>query len=510
MPSYLSITVRFLQPYSHSRGDGGEPEWPPSPLRIYQALVNAAAAKWNERMRLKYAVPALDWLAKQGEPTIVAAIGIASGVKYRLYVPDNVGDKVAKSWRGGNVTASIADYRTEKDVRPVHLDGEAVHYLYPVSDKSGFLEHRETLFTAARSITHLGWGIDMVVGNATELTEEDAVKLRNEEGEEWRPESGGGGISLRVPKIGTLDDIMRKHDAFLARLTDSGFNPVPPLSVFSTVGYRRSTDPPARPFAAFQLLKPDASSMRTFNPVRDTRRIVGMMRDAVRRAVSAAGWPSEKVAAFVLGHGEPEGAQHQPVQAGRFAYLPIPSIEGRGQGRGRVVGAARRIVITSYAEGCESEIAWARRALSGSELIDEDTKRPEAILSLIPDSDRVLRDYVSWQPAATWVTVTPMVLPGFDDKHASKAEELIRKAIRQAGLSDTLAHYAEVEWRKVGFWPGADMAMRYEVPEYLRNYPRYHVRITWRNQQGTPIAIRGPMCLGGGRFVGLGLFAALG
>jgi CRISPR-associated protein Csb2 len=504
MPSYLSITVRFLQPYSHSRGHGGDPEWPPSPLRMYQALVNAAAARWNEQTRLEYAAPALRWLAAQGEPTIVAPSGAASNVKYRLYVPDNSGDLAAGAWSRGDTTRIVR--RTEKDVRPVRLNGEAVHYLYPIADKVAFADYRETLFAAARSITHLGGGIDMVVGNATELTEEDAAKLA---GDHWRPVDGAGGTSLRVPTAGTLDELTRKHEAFLSRLSDGGFNPVPPLSVFATVAYRRAIDPAPRPFAAFQLLKEDASSMRAFNPVRDTRRLVGMMRDAVRRAARTAGWSDEKVGTFVMGHGERNGEAHLPVQSGRFAYLLIPSIEGRGQGKSRVVGAARRIVLTSFAEGCDSEIAWARRALSGSELIEEDSEQPRAILSLIPDSDRVLQAYASKRPATTWSTVTPMILPGYDDKHSGKADELIRKAIRQAGFSDTLAEYAAIEWRKVGFWPGADLAIRYGVPEYLRNYPRYHVRIGWRNSQGVPIAIRGPICLGGGRFIGLGLFAAV-
>jgi hypothetical protein len=54
---------------------------------------------------------------------IVAAPGIRSDVKYRLYVPDNVADKMARSWSRGQ-EASIADYRTEKDVRPVRLMGK--------------------------------------------------------------------------------------------------------------------------------------------------------------------------------------------------------------------------------------------------------------------------------------------------------------------------------------------------------------------------------------------------
>ena len=81
---------------------------------------------------------------------------------------------------------------------------------------------------------------------------------------------------------------------------------MPPLSAFQVVRYGRSTDPPRRPFAAFSLLKPDASGFRPFDPVQHTITVAAMMRhaasdDAVARAL---GWPADKVAGFVLGHGE--------------------------------------------------------------------------------------------------------------------------------------------------------------------------------------------------------------
>ncbi len=114
MHSVFAITLRFLQPTSHGRGENGEPEWPPSPLRAYQALVAAAAARWNEREQLITAVPALKWLEQQSVDVIVAAQGSASVSPYRLYVPDNVADKVAKSWRAvtRRVLPTIARKRT--------------------------------------------------------------------------------------------------------------------------------------------------------------------------------------------------------------------------------------------------------------------------------------------------------------------------------------------------------------------------------------------------------------
>src|SRR5581483_7595643 len=101
MSSYFCLTVRFLQPYCHGRGDGGEPEWPASPLRAFQALVAAAAAHWREAQFHAYAAPALRWLECLPVASIIAPAGRPAETKYRLYVPDNVADRVAHSWCAG-------------------------------------------------------------------------------------------------------------------------------------------------------------------------------------------------------------------------------------------------------------------------------------------------------------------------------------------------------------------------------------------------------------------------
>jgi CRISPR-associated protein Csb2 len=140
--------------------------------------------------------------------------------------------------------------------------------------------------------------------------------------------------------------------------------------------------------------------------------------------------------------------------------------------------------------------------------------------------------------ATTWATVTPVILPGYDDPRKlrkrlfptsepegqpldqfgkkellarldRRIDLLLRKAVRQAGYSEELAQNAEIEWRGVGFLPGTELATRYAFPEKLRRFRRLHVRIAWRDAGGNPIALPGPICLGGGRFYGLGLFAGV-
>ena len=197
MTSYLCISVRFLQPYSHGRDENGEPEWPPSPLRAFQAIVAASAGRWNERRRINHAFAALQWLEAQPLPDIVAAVGIASDVRCQFYVPDNTADLIVPAWKRGEITKQAK--RTEKVVRPTHLAGEAVHYLYSLPD--GQCPHSDILSAAARSITHLGWGIDMVVGDARILSGDQVASL---DGHRWQP-TPVGGTPLRVPTNGTLE-----------------------------------------------------------------------------------------------------------------------------------------------------------------------------------------------------------------------------------------------------------------------------------------------------------------
>jgi CRISPR-associated protein Csb2 len=485
-------------------------------------MVAACAARWNERREVQHAAAALRWMEKQ-TPVIIAPAVRESRTRYRLYVPDNVGDIAAASWsRGGD--ASVAGYRVPKDIRPVHLEQNAVHYLYEVNEQDAL--HCETLSAAARSITHLGWGVDMVAGDARLLPNSETHSLS---GELWIAGSDGG-MPLRVPTEGSFAGLVCKYAAFLGRVApDGSYRPVPQLSAFRIVGYHRATDPPIRAAAAFSLLQPDASAYRPFDTVRQARAVAGMTRCAARAAAEQAGWEAPQIASLVLGHSEREGAKHQPVEgARRFAYLPLPSIELRGNGKARVVGQVRRVLVTSFAEDCAREVAWARQALSGQPLVDEKTAETVALLSTLPASDGIVCPYC--RPASTWATVTPVVLPGYDDpahyrrrlqrgteaadqrqllEHLDKRiEQLLRKAIVQAGFSEELAAYARLDWRKGGFWAGCDLAERYGAPKHLLRFPRYHVKLEWRDANGRSLEVPGPICLGGGRYYGLGLFAA--
>jgi len=519
MSSFFCITVRFLQPLAHARKEGGEPEWPPSPLRVFQALVAAAAARWNERICLDYAVPALSWLERQPRPEIDAVGGTASEKPYRLYVPDNLWDEQGKAWVAGKPLSKEVKLRTERDACPTHLAGEAVHYIYRLPDDlTEFNNYRETLKSAARSVTHLGWGVDMVAADADVITEVDAAKLP---GHRWRAVPTGG-TPLRVPRAGTLDDLLRKHAAFLGRLSKEGFKPVPPLRCFDVVGYHSPTaaglPTPKRPIAAFEIHRtiedqerPEYAGKSKFRPFHHVRRVAtvaGMVRNATAAVAQRLGWDPADIASRILGHGD--GDNGQATSDDRLLFLPLPSITPN------CISGIRRILVVGPPG---FDLAPLRRRLNGEELIDEGSKRSVAMLSGIAATDRNVTPFLG--QARTWSTVTPVILPGYDDWHGLRvklksrktAEEqktllarldarilaLIWKAFDQAGWTPDALAGAEVEYRAVGWFRGLDLARNYHLPKV--RFPRYHLRI----QFSRPVA--GSIVVGAGRYRGLGVFA---
>lgn len=104
-------------------------------------------------------------------------------------------------------------------------------------------------------------------------------------------------------------------------------------------------------------------------------------------------------------------------------------------------------------------------------------------------------------PSTTWASVTPVVLPGFDDGRQTKTETLFLKALLQSGLLPETVE--EMALRKAPFWPGSQHPSQYRRPNYLKHLPGWHVWLKFRE----PVA--GPLALGAGRHCGLGLFARM-
>jgi len=500
MQQILCLTVRFLQPFCHGRRDEAQPEFPPSPLRMFQALVAAAAGYWNERIEIVQAMPAFLWLEAQPQPEILAADAVPSNQPYRLYVPDNVADKVAASWSRGR-DASIADYRTEKDVRPTHLGGEAVHYLYALPpDDSRFSEHFETLRNAARSITHLGWGTDNVVGDAGIVTADDAAALP---GRRWRP-AASGGIPLRVPVAGSLKDMKRKHTAFLERLADGFFRPVPPLKTFRVQNYRREDEPQQRPHRVFELRRTDGSYFRY--PHQRFIHIEGMVRHLAKELMlkyPPDGVEDDWVQTYIVGHARKDSTQHR-----QLSYLPLQSI-----GHVHTDPGIRRIMLAA-SPGEEKWLAYVAQRLAGqilkpecgNEFSERDRNDPPMLVPV--QRDNVARFYT--QAAGTWHSVTPVILPGHDDRKPQKTRKLIEQALAQSGIDQPCTF----EWSAFSRFPQSLSAHKYDRdkkptgyirPKHLLTQTAVHLTLRFNNG----VKIPGPLAIGAGRHCGFGIMAVM-
>ncbi|GIW93957.1 MAG: type I-U CRISPR-associated protein Cas5/Cas6 [Pirellulaceae bacterium] len=482
MTRYLCISVTLLDPLFHGKRDEDAPEWPPSPMRLFQALVAGSCtgcrdAEWSEAKANAYR-----WLERRKPPIIIApAARPAAG--YTLFVPNN--DSDTKFERHKRLT--------QKTLRPHRIlnDGPAtLHYLWDIAEDEWEQARplAEVLEAEARHLTTLGWGIDQAVAQGRILNRSEVRALA---GQRWQPWDVplSSRSKLRVPKSGSLDDLERAYEAFRNRLSMK----LPPGAreprVFDTRVYLPVGTLPPRPHVAFEL--PEGVAFR----VEDAARVAAMLRSLACQ--------SAKEDEAGHGHTFPGGAEfyvaghvkdRTDVTSARFSYLPLPSI-----GHEHADGMIRRLLVAEPFGGDGVHATWAQQRLRNGTLRDERGNERGILLDLRRRSSRRVVDlYV--RESKCWHSVTPVVLPGFDDGKHVKAERLFLKAVAQAGIP--IEAVESFTFRKAPFWPGATHPRHYFVPEYMRHFSRWHVAVHFREP------IPGPLALGVGRHVGLGLFAA--
>ncbi len=524
--SYLHISVTFLQPTCHARlgkDDAAPNEWPPSPLRLFQAMVAGAAARWagddgSPTGALTAAAPvaALKWLESlcaTSPPTILAPRTV-TGQAVPRYVPNNSADLVAAKWTNGDALAIFED-RTKKIFRPTHLlDGYTVHYLWPLDEtqEREAPHHEPVLTAAARCIVALGWGIDAAVGDGRVIDASDTEAFG---GERWNP-GRVGTPGLRIPVSGTLDALVRRHAAFLDRLKDGIFHPVPPVREFTTTAYLRATDLPRRPFAAFILRPLDEDSGYVSFRLARASCVAAMLRHAACQAARndvdhrPGAWRNEDWSLrFVAGHGPTGSPKRRSKSDGhpRFSYLPLPSL-----GYTHADGLIRRTIIAEPIGGDGRSARWIAQRLDGAVLQDED-RGPVAMLESTDPNDsnfrtvfRLFAHRDSTRGSTLWTSVTPVILPGFDDRKQKKRDELLLECLRHAGIDLQSVECLESRipaWPTYGGWAPTLVHGAFMRPAYLKHLPACHVRIRFR------IPFAGPLSLGAGRHCGLGVMAMM-
>lgn len=507
----LCISIRFLHPFPlyHGRRDDEQPEWPPSPMRLLQALLNAACLRTRGRPLPPEVRRAFERL-EGSSPRIIAPRAYVSTVGYRAYVPHNQADLVASAWHRGNLDESIAEHRIEKDVRPIRVDTSgdqlpALHYLYPLGDSSLDMEELLSIIRpCVRAVTHLGWGIDQVAGDAA-LVDSSRDHLT---GERWSP-SRSSGVRLRLHRSGSLDALIGRYGQFLDRLRDGEWTPAAPLSAFELTSYRRDCDPIGRPYAVFKLL--DSNDDTYTQPHAKLIHLAGMVRHLAIAMMSkhpprGVAEPARWVERYVAGHrGRNDATAEAPHT--QLSYVPLPSI-----GHAHTDPGVRRVMIIAPI-GDESLLDHVAQQLDGRLLEPE---RPEHLrgpvfLSRVR-TDGVIDRYTNY--SRTWASFTPVILPGHDDREPAKTVKLIHKALIQSGVDQP----CEFEWSAHSHFAksyGAHKHVRdeqarngrrsvgYVRPDHLLDLSVVHLKVTFKEP------VPGPITIGAGRHCGFGLMASI-
>lgn len=524
MKPSLCISFRFIQPYPvfHGRGDGDEPEWPPSPLRAFQALLNAACLRTRGKPlapELRSALQVIEVL----RPAIIAPRSTLSTTGHRAYVPHNQYDLVFAALHKGMEESTEAfrklngSVRAEKDFRPHHIEavGEdmpAIHYIYPLDDTT--VDSGELLAAirpAVRSIHCLGWGIDQVIADAT-LIESPSRQFA---GERWAP-TPRGGKRLRVHSDGSLDALTARYGKFLSRLVSGDWTPVPPLAAMDQVRYRRDFDPVPRPHVVFKLI--DENDDTVTYPQSKLVHIAGMVKHLAIEAMQKnpprdlrKRTRVEWVDSYVAGHQSRENKDAGTPHT-QFSYIPLQSI-----GNPNTDPGVRRVMIVAPV-GDDAWLEHLASHLDGALLQPlSDTKLPPgARLERIDDhrKDGVRDGYLG--ASAKWASVTPVILPGHDDRKPAKTRSLIVKALQQSGIEqpctfewNAFSHFCKIlpahKYRKDPNDPSKKILINYIRPDHLLDQTAVHLILTFANG----VEIPGPLTIGAGRHCGFGLMAAI-
>ena len=504
MTRYLCISVTFLDPLFHGKCDHDEPEWPPSPLRLFQALLKGARTGCRNLRWSPAKADAFRALEHCAPPLIVAPDALRFE-SYTLFVPNNDSDKEFN--RQNRLTSKVSHpYRLSEKV-----EDRRIHYLWHIGTQKGSLAvgHAELLCDEARNLLALGWGIDQAVASGCILKDTEVRELR---GNQWRCISGRqhGDLVRRTPRKGTLDDLEQVYASFLNSVSGRQYYPPLKSSVYDRVVYGLPNYIQGRPSRVFELRNTDGSSFRY--PHRRLIHIAGMVRHLAIEAMKKdppRGVDPQWIEAYVAGH-----APDTPRNHHQLSYLPLPSV-----GHEHTDPGVRRVMIAAPM-GDGAWLDHVVRRLAGQALIPEPDKPDpfagrEAPL-LIPrpqkTSDGVIRCYT--KPSDVWHSFTPVILPGHDDRKPDKTRALIEKALKQSGIE----HPCEFEWSAFSRFRKSYSAHKYDKnklpqgyirPRYLNSQTAVHLTIRFHNgsTDKKPVYVPGPIAIGAGRHCGLGLMA---
>lgn len=492
----LLITVRFIHGRYNAVGD-----WPPSPARLFQALVAAAARGAAIETEDRAALTWLETLP----PPVIACPPQRAGQPFTTFVPSNDLDAV------GGDPDRVPDLRVGKSTRPRLFDERTpVLYLWR---NVGDLNQARALSRIAERLFQLGRGLDMAHAVAELIEEADAERLlASHRGPIRFPAvAAGNGDLVPCPARGSLASLEARFAGMRSRIARqvSGRRAMelftqPPRARFTQVRY---ACPPG--YLLFELRRNGDKAMFAPQPTVSAAALVEAVRDEAARRLSEA--IPQQAALFervLIGRGASEADKDQ-----RLRIVPLPSI-GHRHARG-----VRRVLI-EIPPDCtlpREDIAWAFGGLEPRDRVTGEL----AGWSLAPAEDRRMLGHYGIpperKPSRIWRTVTAAVLPEHAGRwpiasgpmretprareragQEARAVAAVLRALHHARIRAAVEH---VRVQREPFAANGDRAEAFAAGTRFHKGRLWHVEIAFREP------LSGLLIIGDGRYLGLGLMA---
>ena len=491
MSKTLVISVRLHEGWYHGTGAI------PSPARVFQGLV---AGRGLSGPLPTETIAALEWLENQSAPT-VAAPATKAGQSVVTYVPNNDLDAKQGDHR------RIGEIRTKKTVWPQLFDPDVPFiYCWDLRDEVRDEPVLRHICELADGLYQLGRSVDPAWACADVLNDDEIFeRLRSHRGPVYRPSAGKGNVECPAP--GSIQSLIRRHNDMSQRyaLTADGKGQT----------FRRRSKPKWQMVSyennatriCFDLIDRKTSMLMPW-PVERTVELVMTVRDnSVHRLVESLSDHASEIRQTLIGR-TPDGENAGPISA-RVRIIPLPSI-----GYEKTNQDIRRLLL-EIPGSCPlraDDLIWA---FSGQALDLHDRT-----VDLVPSqTHRQLEHYgIESGSVRHWQTVTPMVLTnasrrriepnrkkrdqndlkGTAEKRYEQevASTAVRHALRHAGISAKLISL------QVQREPFDQRGMRVDL---FSEGTRFSKHSLWHVNLELASPILGPLVIGDGRFLGLGL-----
>ena len=497
MPRALLVTVRLHEGRYHGLDNRHACEWPPAPARLFQALLAGVARGATVPAA---AQAALDWLQTLPPPVIAAPRGMP-GQAYLSYVPNNDLDAVLP---GKRYEDAVARTRVGKRIRPTLFDAAApIVYCWSVRNDDD--DHAPALCAAADGLYQLGRGLDMAWADAVLVDADEAERrVLGHGGIVYRPTGDGArGEHLLCPRAGLRQSLTARFEGMRTRFQMGGTRrkPVrafvqPPKPRLRRVAYGAA---PHR--FVFELREPDARPAYAGWVLSGAAELVQSARDKaaghLRAAVPDLG---DSVERYLIGRDAGEADKVLRVR-----IVPIPSI---GHEHTDLLIRRLEILVPQACPLAPEDVAWAFSQVAwpndDGEIVRE-LHRAEAD-RMAPRFERRARHWRSVTPLALPVARRRRIDPGRQAEEAkggveraaeeARAVAAVHHALRHA---DVGVRVARVLVQREPFHRHGARAERFAPGTRFPKEALWHAAITFTEP------ISGPLLLGDGRFIGLGL-----